>query len=291
MSGKDFFYRTTSKKFNLYICESCSIERIWPIPKSDEIDSFYPKTYYSFNMKENAFTKVKRVMAEYYYKRSLTLVIAWFFNQLLFLGLLLKNRNNNNFLDIGCGDGHDVELMKKYGWNAYGFEIGEKKDNFQSSIFFRNSIEDLSLENIKFDYIRIWQVLEHVGEPDVFLHKIRQLLSEKGQVIIGIPNTNGLWAKIFGQFWFGRDVPRHLFNYNNKNIKLILEKHNFKVVKIKYQSFNGLIGSIQNLVTGISGKHIEIYNKLLLVVLFYPFEFLCNLLNISDAIVVIAEKQ
>lgn len=293
MTGQDYFYKTTPDRFDIWKCIFCGFERIWPLPDEDKIKLFYPNNYYSFDLESSSFSRIKKKMASCYYDRSppyFGRLAAKIFNHFLFLGLMLENRGNNNFLDVGCGDGHDVRLMEKFGWNSFGFEAGESNKNSTKRIITGRSLKDEDFGGIKFDYIRIWQVLEHIADPDEMLDAVVRLMADGGKIIIGVPNSSGLWAKIFGKFWFGRDVPRHLINFNDKNIKIILEKHKIRIEKMKYQSLNGFAGSLQNLVNGAWGKNVKIFDKRLVVVLLYPFEFICNVLGISDAIVIIAKK-
>ena len=37
-----------------------------------------------------------------------------------------KYRKTNNILDVGCGDGHFLEVAKKRGWNVFGTEFTDE---------------------------------------------------------------------------------------------------------------------------------------------------------------------
>lgn len=67
----------------------------------------------------------------------------------------------------------------KYSRNAF---LGEKDGNIELDIWY-NKIEDN-----KYDYIIFADVLEHLHNPDVVLKKVRALLSDKGVVLLSVPN-------------------------------------------------------------------------------------------------------
>jgi hypothetical protein len=133
-------------------------------------------------------------------------------------------------------------------------------------------------------------VLEHVCNPDFFLQKIINLLTENGQLLIGIPNMNGLYSRIFKKYSFNRDVPRHIFNYNNDNLKILFHKHNMQILKISYHSYGGLLGSMQNFINDKFKLKINLWNNNFLIILLFPLDFLCNLFNKSDNITILLKK-
>lgn len=291
--ARDLHYRTTKDKFDIYKCPKCGLEQIFPLPNKGEIKTFYPAHYYSYNRKsapKNFFIKLREKIIQiqrvknpkkspYYY---LALLLRNYF-----FGFPHAAAEKKLFLDIGCGDGYDVELMSKYGWECRGFELGEKK--LENSIYYGNSLEEADFSE-KFDFIRIWHILEHVENPDAFLRKIEGLLSEEGKVAIAIPNTKGLYRFLFGKYWYGLDAPRHLFNYNRRNLSILLKKNGLKIVKTHHQLATGLLGSLQHMINNATSLNLNLVGNWFLFTLFAPADILCGLFKISDCIAVEAER-
>ena len=103
-------------------------------------------------------------------------------------------------LDLGCLEGYTVltianhtELERGVGvdLSADGIELANsRKDLVKPDVeFFQDSIEDY-LRNCKekFDLITLFEVIEHVIDPDEVIRLIDSVKSEDGQVLISTPS-------------------------------------------------------------------------------------------------------
>ncbi len=292
-NGFDLLYKTTEKNFPIYRCQTCLLEIINPLPSPSQEKVFYSNNYYSYYKQtdKNFFLKLREKIVENAYtknsKKDLMYILA-VLAKALFQGLPLRRLGKGRFLDVGCGNDYNIEILKKYGWQAKGFEVGERK--IVGEVFFDTDIKKVNFRQ-KFDYIRVWHVLEHVRNPDQFLDKLYSLLEDQGRVVFGLPNTKSFYAMIFGKYWYNRDIPRHLINYNVDNLKIILSRHGFNVEKVKYLSTGGFVGSIQHLINDKFGLKINLINSWLLIFLFLPLDLLSNLFKRADVIVVEAAKK
>lgn len=290
LTGQDYLYRTSTKKFVVFKCKLCGLEKIQPTPSSREISIFYPKNYYSYNLssletKKGFFVKVREKIIDVSYRPNSTKDF-WYFLALLsrtfFSGLPLTLGQNKYFLDVGCGDGYNLSLMKKYGWEATGFEIGEKKK--RGDIYFENDLSKVDFQQKKFGAIRVWHVLEHTPNPERFVQTLAGILDKNGKIYLGLPNTASLYASLFGKYWYNRDLPRHLYNFNPVNLKSLFKKHSLKITRVKYASAGGFLGSLQHLINERLGSKINLIDNLALVLLFFPLDILCNLLRQGDCL-------
>lgn len=290
LTGQDYLYRTSANKYYVYKCLGCGLEKVYPLPSAKEIATFYPKTYYSYRVaspenKKGFFTKVREKIVDVSYRPNSPKDV-WYFlallSQTFFSGLPLSLGNNKSFLDVGCGDGYNLRLMKKYGWNATGFEIGEKKK--RGDIYFDNDLSSVAFQGKKFGVIRVWHVLEHTPNPEKFVGKLAEILDKNGKIYLGIPNTAGWYARLFCKYWYNRDLPRHLYNFNPTNLNTLLHSHGLKIIKVKYASAGGFLGSLQHLINDKLGSKINLIDNLPLVLLFFPLDILCNLLHQGDCL-------
>lgn len=293
LQGKDYLYKALMGNFSIFRCRFCMLEQILPLPEKETILSMYPEEYYSFNMhKGGLLTKFKKNSTNLLFKIKSPLIkkfLKIIFNEIYYFGFPQNNDSAKSILDIGCGNGYDVQLMEKNGFDAYGFEIG--MDNINKKIYYGESLEAKHFGDRKFDWIRMWHVLEHVPDPHKYLGEISKLLTPGGVLIIAIPNMKSFASFLFGKYNLNRDIPRHLFNYNSENIIKLLEMHNFSVTKIKYQSLNGVAGSIGNFLNDKFGININGSTNAFIVLLFYPLEFLLHCFGLSDQISIRAIKN
>ncbi|RKZ58337.1 MAG: hypothetical protein DRQ99_25605 [Candidatus Parabeggiatoa sp. nov. 3] len=287
----DTYYKTSAKEYDVYQCEKCRLLKIFPEPTLDEIKTFYPKDYYSYGSVSpySFFEKLKDEILNLHYKKKpasfLFRIFAYLFKNALGAIPLTYPKQGGKFLDIGCGDGYWIKKCQQYGWDGIGVEfVGQKEAQIIIGDFLNIDIKD------QFEFIRISHVLEHVLHPESYLRKIASLLEEKGECHIGVPNTNSLYFKWFGRYWFPLDVPRHLHGFNDENLRLLAEKNGLKVQEIKYTN-NGLSGSIVNFLN--IKFNLKITDSLhLLALLFLPFDIIVKFLtSSSDNITLIVSKK
>lgn len=298
LTGYDYLYKTTINPFNVYKCINCGAEQIVPMPKNDELKSFYPSNYYSYNIssvnghKKGFFMKIREKLVEVSYNKNSKRDIYYMLSLLtkhLFQGLPLRYIGNRKFLDVGCGDTYNVNLMSRQGWDSVGFEIGDKKTS--KNIYYDNDFSYVDFGKIKFDCIRVWHVLEHVPNPNKFMMKLSDVTADNGKILIGIPNSRSFYALIFGRYWYNRDLPRHVINYNVVSLNVLLKKNGLKISKLSYNSAGGCLGSIQHIINSLFKSKFNLIDNVFLFCIFFPIDILSNFLKMGDCISVVVEKD
>jgi len=83
----------------------------------------------------------------------------------------------------------------------------------------------------------MWNVLEHLYDPSATFQEVWQILESGGFLIIRIPNPESVAAKVFGKYWAGLDLPRHLFLFRRNLLINMAEKAGFVLVDISYWGF------------------------------------------------------
>lgn len=84
----------------------------------------------------------------------------------------------------------------------------------------------------------MWHVLEHVHRLEETIAKIYGNLSDKGTLLVAVPNSDAWDARHYAEHWAAYDVPRHLYHFNQPAVKRLFEKFGFKVVQIKPMPFD-----------------------------------------------------
>lgn len=146
-------------------------------------------------------------------------------------------------LDVGAGNGELVRYLVDRKLDAQGYEPSKlaRKIAYQKGV---NLLDHLPTSNKShYKVIQMFHVLEHVRDPQKTLVDLHSMLTEDGILIIALPNFKSLDAKIFGKFWAGYDVPRHLYHFSKKGL-LNLTKEDFKLKETKPMWFDSFYVSI-----------------------------------------------
>ncbi|OQX21931.1 MAG: hypothetical protein BWK75_02055 [Candidatus Altiarchaeales archaeon A3] len=145
-------------------------------------------------------------------------------------------------MDVGCGNGAFLYNLKKI--NPSGEYYGVEPGNFDEEDIkthglnvIRGTLEYAHYQDNYFDVITLNHVFEHVLNPSETMKELKRILKPGGILIIAVPNLNSLAYKIFGKFFYQLDVPKHLFHYYDKNLKIYASKFNLKVEKMRYSAF------------------------------------------------------
>lgn len=105
--------------------------------------------------------------------------------------------SGSKVLEIGCHTGYFSYWLKEKGCSVTGVDIYqpalEKALPYLSDSFVGNVENDTFfqfLEGKKFDSIVIMHVLEHLIQPEVLLSKLKECLSENGNIVFVVPNIS-----------------------------------------------------------------------------------------------------
>lgn len=152
---------------------------------------------------------------------------------------------SGRLLDVGCGLGYFVKKMSDFQpWEVYGYEISRQAVEYaQKKLGLRNiscgKIENLSLEKKSFDIITLWDVIEHIPDPDPLFSCLVTLLKDNGMLFIHTPNIKMQLAKAkLKKLLKGMkpdihylEAKDHINIYSMNTIKKILRRHGFNKIK------------------------------------------------------------
>lgn len=139
---------------------------------------------------------------------------------------------NSEILDLGCGIGIAGLALKEIGFKEIvGVDINEKQIKIAKKFYKKVYKIDCNRLNIKgkFNLILALNIIEHLESPNIFLKKIYHLLSDKGYLILSLPNE--IWfRKLFNLI--PKD-PTHKQHWSIFLFKRFLRKYNFRIIEMK----------------------------------------------------------
>ncbi len=146
--------------------------------------------------------RVEQYYKPYHYKK----INRWRKNAIL----SLFPPSTKKVLDIGCSDGQLGQIIKdRFSVEVHGLDISTEALSIAQTRLDKTFLVDINFDNWtskltdKYDLVILSEVLEHLFDPDKVLREIRQILTDKGEVIITVPNLL-FWKnrlKIFGGKW------------------------------------------------------------------------------------------
>lgn len=235
LSAKD--YTVSNELFEIVECENCSLRFTQNVPDENAIHSYYKsENYISHSDTSKGFinTLYKRV-------RKKTLKEK---RKLIENSTGLKK---GSILDVGSGTGAFANEMKEAGWSVTGLEPDEDARKVASEVHkieLSDIIQFYSLAENSFDAITMWHVLEHVHDLEGYMSKLRSILKERGKLFVAVPNYTSKDAAIYKDYWAAYDVPRHLYHFSPRSMKILVEKHEMKIEQYKPMWFDSFYVSM-----------------------------------------------
>jgi SAM-dependent methyltransferase len=139
-------------------------------------------------------------------------------------------------LDVGCGFGTFVDLMRERGWEAEGLDPSQAvvEAARRRGVAVRlGTLEALPAAPAAYDAITAFYVLEHLADPLAALRKIHGLLVPGGTLVIRVPHTTPV-VRLLAPLGVGGglyDAPFHLFDFSPAVLRAMLNQAGFAEIR------------------------------------------------------------
>ena len=226
---KDYFL--TQEEFEIEECEHCHLLFTVPRPEPEVIGRYYKSEEY-YSHQQNKKGLVPRI---YEFVKS--------FNIKNKVHMAIDGLPEGKLLDIGCGVGDFLVLVRKKGWETTGIEPSEEARAIaQERIGFvpLRPEESKKLSDHSFDVITMWHVLEHIDDLKFQLSELSRLLKPNGRLIIALPNYQSFDCQYYKDKWAAWDVPRHLNHFSQDTLCRIVTEAGFQTIdtlKLKWDAY------------------------------------------------------
>lgn len=142
---------------------------------------------------------------------------------------------DGDLLEIGAGGGHFLKQARERGYYPCAVEINKRLADFLESKYkIDTQCCKIESEDIfpgkKFDIIYHKDVLSHIYEPVKAFSNLNSKLKEGGIMVFETGNLGDVsknWLNFLGKLSY----PEHVYLYSFDNIKRLLDKTGFKVIK------------------------------------------------------------
>jgi 2-polyprenyl-3-methyl-5-hydroxy-6-metoxy-1,4-benzoquinol methylase len=214
--GENSTLKLKIENYKIYFCKKCEISFLYPLPEN--IEKIYNKEYF-----ENWYLPYYNERKKYFER--------------IYLKLKKFIPENGKLLDIGCGVGIFMEMMKEKKYEVIGYEISQFAIEFCKKKGLK-VFDSLNFSEKTFDIITIMDVIAHVKNPIIYLDEIKKILKKNGILIIKTPLHSNYMFFISNTFPFTLKskailhIPAQIYHFNKNSILKMAEIKNFKVEKI-----------------------------------------------------------
>jgi 2-polyprenyl-3-methyl-5-hydroxy-6-metoxy-1,4-benzoquinol methylase len=139
---------------------------------------------------------------------------------------------NRNIIDIGCGTGDELKVLKRYG-SVTALDKNTEVLKLASTSGAKTIEADISLKQLdknNYDAICCFDILEHIKNDGGVLNNLYAGLKPGGQIFITVPAYKNLYGP--------HDMAlEHVRRYSKKELREKLSQAGFKNISITYWNF------------------------------------------------------
>jgi len=168
---------------------------------------------------------------------------------------------NHSVLDFGCGEGGFLAKAQKLASVAHGVELELRLQNSfkQLELTVYENLSQLQRSNpdAQYDIITLFHILEHLPDPKKMVMELLEFLSDKGQIVIEVPNADDALFTLYSNEPFSNFTywSCHLFLYTAKTLQMLFDQMDLKVNYIKQIQRYPLSNHLYWLANGRPGGH------------------------------------
>jgi 2-polyprenyl-3-methyl-5-hydroxy-6-metoxy-1,4-benzoquinol methylase len=212
--GEDFEYHVTGDVFLAMQCGGCGTVYLKQRPVAAELDRVYPPNYHAFDFSSERFGLAYAVRQRLEARR-----------------LLAHCRDlpaDARILDIGCGDGFHLKLLRRFGaptWELEGVDASERAATAGSKAglhIHHGTLEELPASCAGYHLVLLIATIEHVGAPLELLSAAAARLRPGGRLLLATDNA-GSWSYglFHRRYWGGYHFPRHWYLFRKDSLRTL----------------------------------------------------------------------
>ena len=213
-----------------------------------------------------------------------------FRNRLATLKAVAPHLPRCDLFEIGCAYGFFLEEAGQWVRSASGIDISAEPVRFavQERGVEASQGDYLSLNlGRTFDVIAMWDTIEHLKYPHLFIEKIAQDLKPGGLLALTTGDIGSLVARLQGRHWRLIHPPTHLHYFSAATMCELLHRKGFEVLHLGHPGNSRSLRAALYFITVLQMKRKSLYDKLQG---FRVFDWHLTV-NLFDIMYVIARRQ
>lgn len=215
--------------YSIRQCSSCGLGLTVPVPS--DLGASYEKVIpdRSKSLYRNIYRRIAHSMVGVHMRLSLDRAGR-------FLEMIAESPKEigTKVLDIGCGLGDWMIILKKMGFEVFGVDSNPKAVDIAQARGLKvklHSAQEVDQLGMKFDLVIMSQILEHIEKPRELLDSVQEVLKKDGWLLIAVPNLASRYRKYFKEQWINWYVPLHFFHFTLESLQNILTSTGYRLLK------------------------------------------------------------
>jgi 2-polyprenyl-3-methyl-5-hydroxy-6-metoxy-1,4-benzoquinol methylase len=141
-----------------------------------------------------------------------------------------KSATNKSVCDVGCGNGYGTYMLAKVAQKIIGVDIADEAISYARKNFVATNLnfrqmdcQNLQFDNLEFDMVVSFDVIEHISNYQSYLSGIHRILKKTGILAISTPNNRDNLHP--------PENPFHKKEFSSSEFKQLLSKY-FNVINL-----------------------------------------------------------
>lgn len=212
-------------KYELFQCQKCSSvsPNISHLDETEFVDSIYNNDLYDKKT-------YNEILKNYKYRKK-----NFGIERFNYTVKRLKLNSKSKVLDLGCGLGYFLSVLKDKKINYKGLEPA-KNLSYYCRTYLKLNVFSTPLEeekNNSYNLITLFDVLEHLKDPVKYFKIINKKLKNNSYCVCYTPNIHSMGYALMGSDQNTLLPFEHLCFFDKKSFEFLAKKTGFKVVSIE----------------------------------------------------------
>lgn len=154
--------------------------------------------------------------------------------------------------EIGCAYGLWLEFASAHGIECAGIDLCPEAAAYARRSLGQNAVSgdfvNLDLERGSYEAFVMWDTIEHLAHPELFVGRMVELLPSGGWLFFTTGDIGSRLARRQGARWRMIQPPVHLHYFSRATVSRFLERHGLKVHVLQSEPvYRNLRGTLANL--------------------------------------------
>ena len=203
---------------------------------------------------------------------------------------LLQHSFGGNLFEIGCAYGFFLELAQRH-WKVAGCDISAPACEAARRQGYNVTCGDflnLPLKEEQCDVVALWDTIEHLARPDLYIQKASAILRPGGILCATTGDIGSAMARMRKHRWRLIHPPTHLYYFDRKSIERLMNKNGLEIIHFEHCGYSR---SVQQILYSLLVLNRETPLRKKLYKILKPLFGFSVYINLYDIMFVIARKK